>query len=493
MINPFIRIPEGPQRVVAITQAFWSVLSGRTSWKVQAEVDRETQHLTFRDVLKHVWYIPAIAVLFLIGIYARGEPVHFLLWTLLIPWLFSPFTTWFGSRNISPGQRTGRFYRWLVKDVPGDRFNDDEKPESNRTESRRNGGTSSKTGGSWLKSEFYKKWMAAPLETLGLLAALQLIAKNAVEFIGLSGFEGALVVSLAVGILAPLIYFYGHWFRNPEAMRDPAVQRLAWLTLGAGLLAGLSLMAPQLFTLFMVGALWLTDDHFRLNGGTDGRIEALLRDVPLNLGVGENPSHRLARGALFAETVSNMADADGIMRIKESLVLAGFSVGGLFESAAALRSVFLPGASVHFVHTGVSDTDLKSLGEAYALLHPQGGDRMRFVVPDKATEIRLAKHVPASAIAVALGATFIENAGRTRVNLALVEKRLGTWLSGKQELTLFSTTPLELSLQGVTSRALREAAEVFRLLLEALNGLPPSAIIQLRMIDKVAGAIMRSA
>lgn len=486
VIDPFLRLPEGPRRVVILLQAMWTVITGRTSWKVQAEVDRETQSLTFWGALKYSWYIPGLVGLVLLVIFFRGLPVHILFWLLLLPWVLSPLTIWLVSQPISAKHREGRFVRWLAKDVPTDRWTDETKE------------------GSWFPWAFYSKRLAAVVESFGLLTALPWAGRALASTMGIDGLGALFFVSGLTVLFAPWIYERGHvWFGNPKAAHSEEVQSIRRWTTGTALLAGLTLFSPSLSPVYYAAVILLTLYHQSVNVGLISvrrfqrddvaeRVEDLLRGIPLDLGVGQNPSHGLQRGRLLAESAGALNRPAWINSFRQGALRAGVLVNNLQTLTAVLRSTFFPGKRLYFVPAGVSEKERQTLSEDYARLNPIGADTVRFVVPDATTKMRVIPVLPGGTIVIIPDAFTYTRRG-IEIQLVAVESALSRWLENDTPLSLFSTARVTLSLNGVTHSALRDAAEAFRLILEALGPLSPTAEHQLEMVDKVAGAVSSAA
>ena len=120
--TPLVYMPDILHSPLRLWSAAKSMITGQAGWKVQAEVERETQDISFLVYLRKTWGYPAVATGFLVALWLFGISSSILLIALLLTWLLFPVTVWLGARPMSPWQRNHPFLLWLLKDTKADRL-----------------------------------------------------------------------------------------------------------------------------------------------------------------------------------------------------------------------------------------------------------------------------------------------------------------------------------------------------------------------------------
>jgi len=122
LTTPFVHMPDVLFSPLRLWLAMKSLLNGQATWKVQAEVERETQHISFMGALKNTWGYTAIALAFSLALWSFEASVSILLIALLTTWLVFPVTVWLGAKTMSTQQRNNAWLLWILKDFDQERL-----------------------------------------------------------------------------------------------------------------------------------------------------------------------------------------------------------------------------------------------------------------------------------------------------------------------------------------------------------------------------------
>ncbi|MDH3672675.1 MAG: glycosyltransferase family 2 protein, partial [Gammaproteobacteria bacterium] len=119
---PFVYMPDILRAPVRLWRAVKSLIVGQAAWTVQAEVERETKHISFMESLKETWRSSALALGFTVALWWFEVPSSILLIAMLVTWAVFPVTAWLGARPMSRKQRDNPFLLWLMNDFDSDRL-----------------------------------------------------------------------------------------------------------------------------------------------------------------------------------------------------------------------------------------------------------------------------------------------------------------------------------------------------------------------------------
>jgi len=122
LTTPFAYMPDVLYSPLRLWLAVKSLLVGKAAWKVQAEVERETQHISFMTSLKKTWSYSVISLAFILALWSLEASISILLVAMLATWLVFPVTVWLGARPMSARQRNNALLLWLLKDFDSDRL-----------------------------------------------------------------------------------------------------------------------------------------------------------------------------------------------------------------------------------------------------------------------------------------------------------------------------------------------------------------------------------
>jgi len=122
LTTPLVYMPDILHSPLRLWRAVKCLIVGQAAWKVQAEVERETQCISFMSALKTTWIYPAIALGFTLALWSLEVSGSILLIAMLVTWLVFPVTIWLGAKPMSARQRNNTFLRWLLKDFDSDRL-----------------------------------------------------------------------------------------------------------------------------------------------------------------------------------------------------------------------------------------------------------------------------------------------------------------------------------------------------------------------------------
>ncbi len=137
LTTPLVYMPDILHSPLRLWRAMKCLIAGQAAWKVQAEVERETQCISFMTSLKKTWIYPLIALGFTFALWLLEVPGSILLIAMLATWLVFPVTTWLSARPMSARQRNSPFLLWLLKDFDSGRLRGSETSVVSRTEGQR--------------------------------------------------------------------------------------------------------------------------------------------------------------------------------------------------------------------------------------------------------------------------------------------------------------------------------------------------------------------
>ncbi|MGB5679382.1 MAG: glycosyltransferase [Gammaproteobacteria bacterium] len=122
LTTPFVYMPDIIYSPVRLWLATKYLITGQASWKVQAEVERETQHVSFTTSLKKTWGYSVLAILFGLALWLNEAGISILLLTMLATWLVFLVTVWLSAKPMPARQRYGALLCWLLEDFDDDRL-----------------------------------------------------------------------------------------------------------------------------------------------------------------------------------------------------------------------------------------------------------------------------------------------------------------------------------------------------------------------------------
>lgn len=122
LTTPFVYMPDILYSPVRLWLATKYLITGQASWKVQAEVERETRHVSFTTSLKKTWGYSVLAILIILALWLNEAGISILLLTMLATWLVFPVTVWLSAKPMPARRRYGALLRWLLEDFDDDRL-----------------------------------------------------------------------------------------------------------------------------------------------------------------------------------------------------------------------------------------------------------------------------------------------------------------------------------------------------------------------------------
>ena len=122
LTTPFVYMPDILYSPVRLWLAIKHLITGQASWKVQAEAERETRHVSFTTSLKKTWGYSVLSILIILALWLNEAGISILLLTMLATWLVFPFTVWLSAKPMPTRRRYGALLRWLLEDVDDDRL-----------------------------------------------------------------------------------------------------------------------------------------------------------------------------------------------------------------------------------------------------------------------------------------------------------------------------------------------------------------------------------
>lgn len=125
--TPFNYMPDILLGPIRLFRSIYSLIEGNSGWKVQAQVERETQKISFLGSLKRTWHVAFLGLIFAGISYWYGYTISILFAAMLITWLIFPVTAWLGAKPISSKRRESIFISWLLKDFDYERLQMDLK------------------------------------------------------------------------------------------------------------------------------------------------------------------------------------------------------------------------------------------------------------------------------------------------------------------------------------------------------------------------------
>ena len=122
LTTPLVYMPDILYSQVRFWLAVKNLITGQASWKVQAEVDRETRHVSFMTSLKKTWGYSVLSILFILALWLNDAGISILLFAMLATWLVFPFTVWLSAKPMPARRRYSALLRWLLEDFDDDRL-----------------------------------------------------------------------------------------------------------------------------------------------------------------------------------------------------------------------------------------------------------------------------------------------------------------------------------------------------------------------------------
>ena len=126
LTTPFVYMPDVLYSPLRLWLAVKSLIAGQNAWKIQAEVERETQNISFMASVKETWSYTAISLAFFLALWLLEASISILLVAMLVTWLVFPVTVWLGARPMSARWRHNTLLLWLLKDFDSDRLRSSE-------------------------------------------------------------------------------------------------------------------------------------------------------------------------------------------------------------------------------------------------------------------------------------------------------------------------------------------------------------------------------